>query len=67
MNETPHERSLGFPRRSSTGCSILSCLIESGSVYAKQNVRNSKFGPFVDEVDVLHFNPHYARIRHSDL
>ena len=65
-NETPHERFLGFPRRSSAGSSIPSWLIESDSVYVKQNVRNSKFDPLVDEAEVLQVNPNYAHIRYPD-
>ena len=64
-NETPYERFLGFPRQSSTGSSIPSWLIETGSVYVKRNVRKSKFDPLVDEADVLQVNPHYTRIRYS--
>ena len=66
MNETPHERFLGFPHRSSTDSSIPSWLIETGSVYVKRNVGNSKFYPLVDEVDVLQVDPHYAHILYSD-
>ena len=65
-NVTPHERFLGFPRRSSAGSSIPSWLIESDSVYVKRNVRNSKFDPLVDEAEVLQVNPNYAHIRYPD-
>ena len=65
-NETPHERFLGFTRRSSMGSSIPSWLTEPGPVYVKRNVRHSKFEPLVDEADVLQVNPHYAHIRYPD-
>ena len=65
-NETPHERFLNFSCRSSTGSSIPSWLAEPGPVYVKRHVRNSKFDPLVEKVDVLQANTHYAHIRYSD-
>lgn len=35
-------------------------------VLLRRNVRNSKYDPLVDEVELVEANPHYAHIRHSD-
>ena len=65
-NETPHERMFKFDRRSSTGHAILSWLTNSKKVLLKRFVRQSKYDPLVDEVDLLEANPLYAHIRYND-
>ena len=32
----------------------------------KRNVRHSKYDPYIDEVDLIQANPHYAHVRLSD-
>ncbi|KAK3726270.1 hypothetical protein QZH41_003048 [Actinostola sp. cb2023] len=65
-NETPHERFLGFSRRSSAGSSVPTWLATPGPIYVKRNVRNSKTDPLVDEAELLQANPHYAHVRYPD-
>ena len=65
-NETPHERFLGFPRRSSSGSSVPSWLGTPGPIFIKRHVRTSKMDPLVDEVELLQANPHYAHVRYPD-
>ena len=65
-NETPHERFLSFPRRSSSGASIPTWMSEPGPVLLKRHVRASKTDPLVDEVELLQANPHYAHVRYQD-
>ena len=65
-NETPHERFLHFPRRSSSGTSVPSWLTAPGPVLLKRNARSSKFDPLVEEVELLQANPHYAHVRYHD-
>ena len=65
-NETPHERFLGFPRRSSSGSSVPSWLGTPGPIFIKRHVRTSKMDPLVDEVELLQANSHYAHVRHPD-
>ena len=65
-NETPHERFLKFPRRSSFGLSVPTWLTEeSDTVFLKRHVRN-KYDPLVDEVELVRANPNYAVVRHPD-
>ena len=61
-NETPHERIFNFPRKSTTGSSVPTWLAQPGPVLLKRHVRN-KSDPLVDEVELLHANPHYAFVR----
>ena len=65
-NMTPHERLLGFPRRSGTGTSLPTWLSSPGPVLLRRWVRRSKQEPLVDEVELLEANIQYAHIRHAD-
>ena len=65
-NETPHEHFFRFPRRSSSGASILTWMAELGAVLLKRHVRPTKADPLVDEVELLQANPHYAFVRYPD-
>ena len=65
-NETPHERFFSYHRKSSTGCSLPSWLTSPGKVLLKRHVRQSKYEPLVEEVDLLEANPNYAHIRKAD-
>ena len=65
-NCTPHEKLFNFQRRSGTGTSLPSWLLEPGKVLLRNFVRSSKQEPLVDEVELLEANPHYAHIRFPD-
>ena len=65
-NETPHERLFRFQRRSVSGTAVPTWLTSSKKVLLKRFVRESKYEPLADEVELLDANPTYAKIRHSD-
>ena len=65
-NETPHDRFFAFKRRSSAGQSLPSWLMNPGKVLHKRHVRQSKYEPLVEEVDLLEANPNYAHIRNAE-
>ena len=61
-NATPHERFLGFDRRSMIGRTLPNWLIQPGPVLLRRFVRN-KHNPLVDEVELLDANPSFANVR----
>lgn len=63
-NTTPHKRMFGFARRSSHGLSIPSWL--NHPVLKKRHVRQSKYDPLVNEVELIEANPNYAHIRYPN-
>ena len=65
-NQTPHERFLSFTRRSATGSSVPSWLMNPGGVLLRKYNRSSKNDPYVEEVELLQSNPQYAHIRYAD-
>ncbi|XP_076814961.1 uncharacterized protein LOC143461082 [Clavelina lepadiformis] len=65
-NVTPHQRFFSFDRRSTSGPSMPSWLIAPNKVYLRRFVRNSKYDPLVDEVELIDTNPTYARVRRPD-
>ena len=65
-NETPHERLFAYKRRSATGQSLPSWLVNPGKVLHKRHVRHSKYEPLVEEVDLIEANPNYAYIRNAE-
>ena len=65
-NETPHERFFTFNRKSGSGTSLPTWLLKPGLVLMKKNVRQSKYHPLVEEVELLECNPQYASIRYKD-
>ena len=65
-NETPHERMFKHHRRSANGCSLPSWLVPSSKILMKKMVRQSKYDPLVEEVELLDANPQYARVRLGD-
>ena len=65
-NSTPHERFFGFPRRTASGSSIPSWLMNPGGVLLKKYVRTSKNDPLVEEVELIESNPQYAHIKYPD-
>ena len=66
INATPHERMFQFSRRSTSGQSIPSWLMTPGKVFLKKHIRESKYDPLVEEVELLETNPNYAHIRLSN-
>ena len=63
---TPHERMFSYQRKSTSGVSIPSWLTTPGPVLLKRHVRNSKYDPLVDEVNLLEANPQYAHVQFPD-
>ncbi|KAL7634037.1 UNVERIFIED_CONTAM: hypothetical protein RMT77_015362 [Armadillidium vulgare] len=61
-NATPHERLFTYPRRSSCGLSISTWLTTPGNVLLRKHNRK-KEDPWVEEVQLIDVNPHYAHIR----
>lgn len=64
-NSTPHERLFQHQRRSATGATMPSWLLESGQIFLKRHVRN-KADPLGDVVMLLEANPQYAKIQYDD-
>ena len=62
-NETPHERMFAFQRRSCHGYAIPTWLAYPGKVPMKRHVRQSKYDPSVEEVELLDANPQYAHVK----
>ena len=65
-NCTPHERLFNFKRRTSSGVALPSWLCSPGKVLLRKFVKNSKYDPLVDEVELLEANPTYAHIKYPD-
>lgn len=65
-NETPHERLFKFDRRSTSGYSLPSWLINAKEVYLKKFAKQSKYDQEVEKVTLLESNPHYAYVRHTN-
>lgn len=65
-NCSPHERLFNFQQRSTSGQSLPSWLMSPGPVLIRRNVRQSKYEPLVDEVNLLEANTHYAHVQFPD-
>ena len=65
-NETPHDRVFKFPRKSTSGSSVPSWLLHSDKAFMKRHVRQSKYEPLVEEVDILDVNPSTSHIRTAE-
>ena len=55
-----------YQRKSTSGVSIPLWLTTPGPVLLKRHVRNSKYDPLVDEVNLLEANPQYAHVQFPD-
>lgn len=66
INATPHERLFSYNRRSVSGTSVPTWLSSPGTVFMKRHIRQSKYDPLVDEVELLEANPDYAHVRLPD-
>ncbi|XP_066906426.1 uncharacterized protein [Halyomorpha halys] len=64
-NCTPHERFFVHQRRTANGVTLPSWFAP-GPVFAKRNVKHSKYEDSVEEVELLEANPQYALIRRKD-
>ena len=62
-NSTPHERMFSYQRRSVSGCSLPSWLLQPGEVLLKRFGRSSKYEPGVDVVELLEATPNYAHVK----
>ena len=62
-NATPHEKMFSFPRRSGTGDSLPSWLLDSGLVLVRNHARRSKYSPLVSKVELVDVNPAFAKVR----
>ena len=65
-NCTPHERMFNYHRRSTLGNTLPSWLLRKGPVLLRRNVRNSKYDPLCDEVELLETTPSYAHIKYPN-
>ena len=63
-NTTPHERIFSYDRRTPSGESLPSWLLEGGPVLVKRHVRPSKYVPAVSKVELIQANPSFAKIRY---
>ena len=64
-NATPHERFLGFNRRSTSGGALPSFLIQPGPVLLRRFIR-SKSDPLVEEVELFDANPSFSHVRFAN-
>nr|CAH8876409.1 unnamed protein product [Trichobilharzia regenti] len=62
-NATPHERLFTYNRRSTSGTTLPTWLTVPGPVLLRRSVRQSKFDPLVEEVELLNCNPQFAHVR----
>jgi len=62
-NCTPHERMFVHQRKSPYGQSMPTWLMSPGKVWMKKHVRQSKYDPLVEEVELIEANPNYATVR----
>ena len=65
-NATPHERMFAFERRSASGSSLPSWLLQPGDVLLKRFGNKSKYDPAVDVVELLEANQNFAHVRFHD-
>ena len=52
-----------FQRRTATGHTLPSWLLNKGPALLKKHVRASKYDPLCEEVDLIHVTPSYAQVR----
>lgn len=65
-NTTPHERMFNHPRKTGLSVALPEWLTIPGPVFLKKHVRNNKYGPLVEEVQLVESNPNYATIQFKD-
>ena len=65
-NSTPHDRFFNFQRRSTLGVSNPSWLNTPGTVLVRKHARSSKYEPLVEEAELIHATPQYARVRFNN-
>lgn len=65
-NVTPHERMFHHSRRSVNGSSLPTWLTSNGPVFLRRHVRENKYEPVVEQVQLLEANPEYSYVRLPD-
>lgn len=65
-NTTPHERMFHHPRKTGSTIALPTWLTTPGPVLLKKHVRNNKYEPLVEEVQLIDSNPSYARVQFRD-
>lgn len=66
-NSTPHERMFNHARKSTSGTSLPTWLLNPNQkVLYKRQQRHCKYDPIVDEVTLVEANPLYAHVRFAD-
>ncbi|OUC40690.1 hypothetical protein D917_03886, partial [Trichinella nativa] len=65
-NANPHERLLGYQRRTPTGTSLPIWLTTLGIVLMRRLKRTNKHDHLVEEVELMEANPKYAHVRLTD-
>jgi hypothetical protein len=55
-----------YERRSSTGTSLPSWLLDAQMVYVKRHVRPNKNDPLGDKAQIIQLNPQYAIVRFAN-
>jgi hypothetical protein len=58
-NQTPHERLFSFQRRTVSGHSLPTWLLQKGPALLKKHVRSSKYDDLCEEVELVHVNTCY--------
>jgi len=66
INATPHERMFTHQRRHTSDQSGPNWLTYPGTVFMKRPVRQSKYEPMVEKVELIDANPEYAHVRLPD-
>ena len=62
-NKTPHERLFAFQRRTTTGHTLPTWLMNKGTVLLRKHARTSKYDPICEEVELLEATPTYAKVK----
>lgn len=65
-NQTPHERMFVHPRKTMNGQALPSWLKSDNSALLKRIARKSKYEHDTEAVRILHVNPQWAKVLHSD-
>ena len=65
-NVSPHERFLCFQHCSAAGKAIPTWLTTPEPALLRRSMRQSKFEPLIDEVELIETNPHYAHTRYPN-
>ena len=53
-----------LPKENSNRHNIPTWLLDNGTAFLRRHVRQSKYDPLVDEVELIDVTPTYARVKH---